>query len=352
MFKVCTRCITFNHSAYIKDTFQGFIMQQTSFPVVYAVIDDASTDGESEIIKDYMSENFDLNDKDVVQIEETDDYSLVFAQHRDNKNCYFAYYLLKYNHWSLGAFMKKYDYIYKWEKNAKYIATCEGDDFWTDKMKLQKQVTFMDSHPAYSACFHSYDILTKNGISRYTNHSNVERDYSTDIFIHNEGLFCHMSSLVYKRECVSDLPRFRQMALDGCRYGDWPLTIQLSLSGNLHYLPDVMSCYRFLTDNSWTLRVTKDKQVLYKHWINEISWLKELDNYTNGEFRGVIYYRIALNQLDLYKGSVIPRKEVINSIKQVSTFSDKKVLIKRLLLFEYPAFFKPYSSLKKIIKRK
>lgn len=65
-FKVRVYCSTFNHSPYIEDAMNGFCMQETNFPFVAIIIDDASTDGEPEVIKQYLQEHFDLEDKDTV----------------------------------------------------------------------------------------------------------------------------------------------------------------------------------------------------------------------------------------------------------------------------------------------
>ena len=89
-FLVCVECATYNHAPYILDAMNGFCMQQTTFPFVCIILDDASTDGEQEVIKNYLQENFDLQDKNVTRNEETDDYILTFAQHKSNRNCFFA----------------------------------------------------------------------------------------------------------------------------------------------------------------------------------------------------------------------------------------------------------------------
>ena len=95
-YKVCVWCNTYNQTSYIKDTMDGFCMQQTSFPFVCLIMDDASTDGEPEVIKQYLNDHFDTE-----WTKETDDYHLTLARHQENKNCYFAVYLLKYNHYSI-----------------------------------------------------------------------------------------------------------------------------------------------------------------------------------------------------------------------------------------------------------
>ena len=126
---VCTRCVTFNQAPYIEDAMNGFTMQQTTFPFVCTIVDDASTDGEPEVIRQYLQEHFDLDDKSVVRNEETDDYVLCYARHKENRNCHFAVLWLKYNHYSRHKLI--FPYEAEWKENSKYYAICEGDDYWT-----------------------------------------------------------------------------------------------------------------------------------------------------------------------------------------------------------------------------
>lgn len=156
---VYVSCMTYNQAPYIEDAMNCFTMQETNFPFVCAIIDDASTDGEQEVIRNYLNEHFDLDNK-VVQQEETDDYILTFARHKINLNCHFAVFYLKYNHYRKKA---KSPYVARWRDKAKYIAICEGDDYWIDNHKLQRQVDFLDSNPDYMMHFH-------NAIVRFDNH--------------------------------------------------------------------------------------------------------------------------------------------------------------------------------------
>ena len=153
-------CSTFNHVGYIQDAMNGFAMQQTTFPFVAVIMDDASTDGTADVIRQYLKDHFDLDDKDVVRHEDTDDYTMTSARHKENKNCFFAVYLLKYNHYSIK---KAKSYAKEWTEGAKYYAICEGDDYWTRPEKLQTQVDFLESHPDYSMCFHDVDIKVEAG---------------------------------------------------------------------------------------------------------------------------------------------------------------------------------------------
>ena len=93
---VYVSCKTYNQSSFIKDALNGFCIQKTAFPFVCAIIDDASTDGEPKVIRDYLYMHFALDDVSTVRRDETDDYSRVFVQHKENKNCFFVIVCLKY----------------------------------------------------------------------------------------------------------------------------------------------------------------------------------------------------------------------------------------------------------------
>ena len=173
-YMVCTRCTTFNHYAYIEDTMNGFCMQKTDFPFVCIITDDASTDGEQEVIKKYFEANFSL-----LETEETNDYVLNFGQHIINGNCYFAVLYLRYNHFSIKK--DKAPYFTCWENKSKYLALCEGDDYWTDENKLKKQVDFLENHKEYSMVFHGADILSENNMRTPFKCFEIEdREYSPD----------------------------------------------------------------------------------------------------------------------------------------------------------------------------
>lgn len=118
-------CVTYNHAPFIRKCLDGFLMQETSFSVEILIHDDASTDGTDEIIREYTAKH---PDKIFPLYEEENKYSNGYANKID---------LFNYS-----------------RARGKYIAYCEGDDYWTDPLKLQKQVDFMESHPEFSVCWH------------------------------------------------------------------------------------------------------------------------------------------------------------------------------------------------------
>ena len=153
---VTIHCWTFNHKPYIQQCLDGFVMQKTEFPFLAVVVDDASTDGEQEVLWDFINNELDTTS---FQKDETDDFVRVVAPHKTNKHCIFIFVLLKYNHYSISK--AKRPYFEDWEENAKYIAICEGDDYWIDPQKLQKQVDFLETHPVFSCVFHRYKIYNE-----------------------------------------------------------------------------------------------------------------------------------------------------------------------------------------------
>lgn len=178
-FKVSVRCMTYNQAAYIEDAMDGFCMQQTDFPFVCIIMDDASTDGEQKVIQKYLESHFDLDDLNLSRIEENDDYKLIFARHKENRNCYFAVFYLKYNHYGSIEFKnRKLSYYSKLEAKTDYIALCEGDDYWIDSLKLQKQMDFLESYPEYGMCYTKFDILlSKENVMLYDVYDTIPQRY-------------------------------------------------------------------------------------------------------------------------------------------------------------------------------
>jgi len=207
---VSVRCMTYNQSAYIIDALKGFCLQQTSFPFLAIVMDDASTDGEQVVIEDFINGNFLLSDISCKKWE-TEEAKWIFAQHRENPNCSFLVVFLKRNLYKQKQF--KLELIKEWEDKSKYIALCEGDDYWTDPLKLQKQVDFLEAHNEYSLCCHRYKIYNQNGGNWEDGHVNEclfekhPEGFSFDNAENINGWFTVTLTLMYRRDCYdsSDL---------------------------------------------------------------------------------------------------------------------------------------------------
>lgn len=243
-FLLRVSCMTYNHSAFIVEAMNGFVMQQTDFPYVCTVIDDASTDGEQEVIRQYVNENFDMQDTDLAYDRDEDYGHVTFARNKSNRNCHFAVIYLKENHFSQNK--AKDPYIREW-LNPKYQAICEGDDYWTDPLKLQKQVDFLESHPDYSMCFHSATAL-RHGVESpfpFPKFGQVEdREYGpTEVFL---NWIVPTASIVFRKHLVTSR---RTKRSDWLLFGDIDLILKCMATGKVWGMSDVMSVYRLHPDS-------------------------------------------------------------------------------------------------------
>lgn len=240
-FLVYVRCITFNHAHYIKDAMNGFTMQQTTFPFVCVIIDDASTDDEPGIIKEYLNENFNLGDSNLVRREETDDYVMIFAQHKSNKNCFFAVYFLKYNHYSIKR--SKNIYFKEWHDHAKYIAYCEGDDYWVNAEKLQKQYNSLENNPKAVMAYTGFRTVDENGndFVRPFYQKCMEKSHSGDCLatLYDGSYIMTLTKFINKDVIESE--KYQKCPV---KY-DYSLDLSSAIMGDFIYLPDIMGCYRY-----------------------------------------------------------------------------------------------------------
>lgn len=256
-FLVYIDCITYNHASYIEDAMNGFCMQETTFPFVAAIIDDASTDGEQNVIKRYLEENFDFSEKAVARKWETDDAYFIYAQHKTNKNCYFAVVLLKYNFYQLKK--DKTPLISEWRNIAKYVAFCEGDDYWTKKEKLQTQVDFLEQNLNYSMCFHKANKLYEIECNNFIKCEEIEnRDYSGKELL--EDWTVPTASIV----CRTEIFTYKTKGDNRILNGDIIIVLKCSEFGKLRGLSDFMSVYR-INENSITnnVKIQKDRYLKF-----------------------------------------------------------------------------------------
>ena len=276
---VTVQCMTYNQASYIEDAMNGFTMQQTTFPYVCCIIDDASTDGEQEVIKNYLNEHFDLEDKKVVRHEETDDYVLTFARHKTNLNCYFAVLYLKYNHYSIKK--SKHTYISEWRDNAKYIAICEGDDYWIDPLKLQKQFDILEQDEGISLCHHNfYELNEITGTTTLKQRIVPERQ---DLLSVAKNNYTQTLTLFF-RNFQPVIPKELEGKTVYSRF--WAL--RLAEIGDLYYIDEPMAVYRRNSNSIYGMRPLSIK------------------------------YRMTLESLDssIFWYNICQRKDVVKVLKQ------------------------------------
>ena len=241
-YMVWVSCMTYNQSKYITDAMDSFCKQITNFPFICTIIDDASTDDESEIIKQYLHINFDLKDQSISYTEETDDYNLIFARHNTNFNCFFAVILLKENHHGKKS---KLPYVEKWTSVSKYRAWCEGDDYWTDPLKLQMQVDFLESHPDYTLIFHDVAQKIESSKELIAWKSIENRDYSAKDII--SDWIIPTCSVVHRIDTWKKKPSNKNF-----KYGDNVIWLTCAMHGKVYGSSKIMGVYRRHADG-WTI---------------------------------------------------------------------------------------------------
>jgi glycosyltransferase involved in cell wall biosynthesis len=243
--KVFVSCFTYNHVKYIKETLDGFCMQQTSFPFVCGVVDDASTDGEQKVIHEYLEKHFDLNKTGFYRCDETDNYVRVFVRHKTNLNCFFAVVFLKYNHHQIKK--SKIPYILEWRDRANYVAMCEGDDYWCDPTKLQKQVEIMEQNTECVLCHTSIRYYYED-IQRFIKSKDniINSKYNeikpTDVF---KGYRIQYCTILYRRTTKEDIEMSNRVSrMPEFLMGDGQLYYEMAKRGRIVFIPKPLVVYR------------------------------------------------------------------------------------------------------------
>lgn len=219
---VTIRCTVYNHEPYIRQCLEGFVMQKTNFKFEAIVHDDASTDGTATIIREYAAKYPDI----IKPIYETE------------------------NQYSKGD--GSLTRIMDAHTHGKYVAYCEGDDYWTDPLKLQKQIDFLESHSDYSMCFHQASICNELDQSPFLDCFSIgNREYLADeLFL---KWIVPTASIVYRND-ITPIEQFVKPSR--ILNGDIILVLNCALHGKIRGVSETMSVYRMHSTG-----VTYDKNV-------------------------------------------------------------------------------------------
>lgn len=238
-FKVYARSITYNQAKYIEDCLNGVAMQETNFPFVHHVIDDASTDGEQNVIKTWMDRECDMEHAEYY---DNDICTITLVKNKKNPNCTLAAYFLKKN---MYGNPKKRELFTPWREVCPYEALCEGDDYWIDPKKLQKQVDYLDQNQDFvlvSSRAQTFIQETKE-TKPTTNHTSTKFRF-IDIILSNDITTC---TVLYR---TSLLNNYYKEITKRWLLGDYPLWLYYSQHGRIFCMADCTSTYRILKNSA------------------------------------------------------------------------------------------------------
>lgn len=222
-------CLSYNHSKFIRKCLDSLLMQKTNFDYEILIHDDASNDGSDEIIKEYVQK-----------------YPNIIKPLFESENM----------HSKEVAISKTFNFP---RVQGKYVAMCEGDDYWTDEYKLQKQVDFMEENPEYSISFHKVQKIFEDG-SRKSEVSPTQNliDCGFNFLNLLECNFIQTNSVLYRwnDSIVKNLP-------DNIIPGDWYLHLLFAKQGKIHFINETMAVYRVNAGGIWGGKKHEERLVKY-----------------------------------------------------------------------------------------
>lgn len=249
-------CITYNHEQFIAQALDGFVMQQTNFDFEIVISNDCSTDNTQFIIDSYKSK-----------------YPYLFKDISPKEN---------------QGMSKNFIYTLK-NCNGKYVALCEGDDYWTDPLKLQKQVDFLEKNLEYSICFHPIHILLDDKQQIVDDFITKEVHNTTDVYDLIQGNYIHTGSVMYRntRDALQEL-------LNVPFVMDFVSHLIFAKYGKIKKLSEKMSVYRFGV-GIWSKNDGDNKRILYSILVND-----SLYSLFDGELKQIIIINIKSSILHIF----------------------------------------------------
>lgn len=260
-------CVTYNHEAYIRDAIEGFLAQKTNFRYEIIIHDDASTDKTAEIVKEYEKKYPNLV-RGIYQ--ETNQFkknqpNIKWIQDIAIQNC-----------------------------RGKYIAACEGDDYWIDIQKLQLQFDYLELHPECVMAVHdavnvdcrNYEI--KSG-------SIYERDCivpAADIIVQKKYMFS--ASMMYRKEVLYMDKFFCESGI-----GDYSSLLYSLTKGNIYYFTRIMSVYRQHHIGSWSFSFLTKESSRWEHSILMLDFLEKYNKYTAEKFSLYVSIRLQKSAMNI-----------------------------------------------------
>lgn len=268
-YGVTVVCLAYNHEKYISQTLEGFVGQRTTFPYRVIVHDDASTDDTAEVIRRYEERYPDL----ILGIYQKEN------MHSAKRSIY-------------GEFILP-------NIDSEYVALCEGDDYWIDETKLQRQYDALEGHPSCAMCVHRVQEVRENGQPNGTMYPSFELEegvVSGRRFIElSQNYSFHTSSYFFCAEefkkYIQAPPEFRRVS----EVGDVCYMLYFGQLGDVYYLNETMSCYRRGVPTSWSVGLGNphNTEKFLKYLESMIQVMEKFDEFTHHRYRDIMERRIA-----------------------------------------------------------
>lgn len=277
-------CCTYNDEPYIRGTLKSLLAQKTNFPIEILIHDDASTDNTAAIIREY--------EKDYPQI-----IKPIFQM--DNQS---------------GRGIEVQQFLIE-RARGKYIAICNGKDFWIDEYKLQRQYDYLEKTKNCVLSLHAGKLVDMNGkdINEICAPSKMNKFYDTRELIKGDSGQFVMSSMFFRANIVKNRPSL----FINSPFTDYVLILYLSLFGQVHFMRDVMSCYRVDELSFRTTGRLSSGETKIQHFEEIGEWLLQFDEWTNYSFQDAIEAKLNANDF-IYKSK---QKDVLEmnalSLRQV-----------------------------------
>lgn len=239
--KVTIASISYNQEKFITQALESFVMQKTKFPFEVVISDDCSTDKTAKIIKDYA-----------------DKYPDIIKPIFREKN--------------LGA-VNNYIETLSGVK-SEYVVYCEGDDYFTDPLKLQKQVDFLDSHPDYSIYFHPVTVKYEDDSKPDETFPAAEMINKKNFFVFDNLLqvnFMQTNSVMYRWR-FSGEEKFKNIFPTDILPCDWFLHLFHAQSGKIGFINEIMAVYRRHPEGIWWESTKGDEALHIKHGMKELNF--------------------------------------------------------------------------------
>lgn len=270
LVSVC--CVTYNHEPYIRDAIEGFLIQETAFPFEIIIHDDASTDRTADIIREYV-EQYPNIIKPIFQTE---------------------------NQYSKGIGIPV---NFVWPKaRGEYIASCEGDDYWTDPQKLAIQVEYLEENPDVVISSHDAIIIDDKGnlLSNSKLPDAHKRDFTGKELMERSPWLLTMNR-VFRNIKIPSIPELSKVI-----NGDAFFPVMIGAYGGSHYHEDIMhSVYRVHKGGVW-FNMHNDAKERAEAQLNTYFWIyryykrignKKYENLFFEKFKERISKRLSVSEL-------------------------------------------------------